>query len=210
MAAVMSTSLLIRGRPQTVTAWAPNRYQRSPLRRRTGATAASTARTAESTDTAQACGNPGVHFQVLGALLRRRPIGPQGADMQAQSLADRERLGGRKPLLALTPEAPFGLLDKPPVPPGEGFDVVVVQGAILPPGADRPVGGASSTMAKRVRARRCPRAPGPGSSASARSSRQRDESRWPRRSRAATSGWTASSASRRRLPRWRPRGSGRA
>ncbi len=94
---LMSTSALRRGRPQMVTAWAPNRYQRSPVRRRTGAMAASTASTAESTastDTAQAGGHPGVCFQVLGALLRRGPIGPQGADVQAQALGDRERFAG--------------------------------------------------------------------------------------------------------------------
>lgn len=61
--------------------------------------------------------------------------------MQAQFLGDRERLGGRKALLALTPEAPFGLFDEPPVPAGEGLDVIAVHVAILPPGAHLPVVG---------------------------------------------------------------------
>src|SRR6266699_3000037 len=98
----MSTSAVNRGRPHTVTAWAPNRYHRDAL---SCMAAATVARTSSSADTSQALRHARMRCQIGAALVIGGPVVSPAGDRGAQIIGELQCFAGCHPTFLLDPEA---------------------------------------------------------------------------------------------------------
>src|SRR5688572_23841279 len=117
--AVTSTSALIRGRPHTVTAWAPKRYQRAPKPRNTPSSAARRSTMEVRSDKAELPRDLLMRAQVIQSLVLGGPARPRRLRVTPQSLGEAQRLVRRHRALLGCPELRFEPLDEVPASMGK-------------------------------------------------------------------------------------------